>query len=103
MGYFSRVRKPFRFAPPILWAIAIDTVDIVSNIPAVGFYLTGVLFPLGLALDIGVDVLQTLLACIIFENTTFALLDADFLLPPPLDLYPNYTALVVLDEVFNRK
>jgi hypothetical protein len=84
------VRKPFRFLPAIAWAILIDAIDIFGN--AVSLILMAVFIPLGLVPDVGIDLIQSLLGLLVFENFTMTLGGStDFLLPPPLDLLPTYT------------
>lgn len=90
------LKKPF-IGPPILWALALDGVDLVAG----GINLIATLAGgAGLGLDAGVDVLQSLAAYFIFEDITYAFIPGgvELILPPGFDMFPTYTAKVLLDE-----
>jgi hypothetical protein len=94
--FSSNVKRPFAFLPPIVWAVAIDALDIIPAI--INTILTAVMGA-GVAIDFGLDVVQTILAFIIFEDAAFAITNVDFLLPAPFDVFPAYTAKIIAKEM----
>mgnify|MGYP001394813978 CR=1 FL=1 len=97
MGIFKTgVRKPFAFLPAIAWAVGIDAIDLFPNV--INFVLQffgGV----GLALDVFFDVVQTVIAMMIFDDPAFVITNVDFILPPGFDIFPSYTAKVIMYEM----
>jgi hypothetical protein len=93
--FSSQVRKPFAFLPPIAWAIAIDALDVVPAAINTVLNFLGV----GIAIDFTLDVVQTIIAFIIFEDAAFAITNVDFLLPAPFDVFPAYTAKIIAHQM----
>ena len=92
----AKVRRHFAFFPPILWAALIDSLDLFPNV--INFVLQffgGV----GLALDVFFDVVQTVIAMMIFDDPAFVITNVDFILPPGFDIFPSYTAKVIMYEM----
>jgi len=90
------VRKPFRFLPAIVWAILLDAIDYTAGVATFLLSFVGI----GLVLDVLVDVVQTVLALIIFEDSAKILLSGGWeALPiPGIDIVPSFTAYVLLTE-----
>ncbi|MFA5412849.1 MAG: hypothetical protein WC350_05900 [Candidatus Micrarchaeia archaeon] len=86
--------------PPLLWALGLDAIDLVAGgITLIATAVGGV----GLGLDAGVDVLQSIIAYAVFKDIKYAFIPGgvDLVLPPGFDIFPAYTAMVIYDE--NRK
>ena len=86
---------PFDFLPAIAWVLIIDFIDIpLTLIDAVatvfgfgiGGFITNEIF----------DVLQSGLIFLVFRDPTKAIVNADFILPQGLDLFPSYTVYYLL-------
>lgn len=96
----ATVRKPFKFLPDIMWAILIDSIDIIPAI--INTFLTA-FFGVGIAFDLFVDVIQMIFALIIFEDPLFAIVNPDLIIPAPFDVFPSYTAKVLFKTNKKKK
>ena len=90
-----RTREQFEFLPSWAWAALLDISDLFVNAISLALTATGILAFAGLAIDTAWDVVQTILAVVIFENS-YAVLNVDFILPQGFDLFPTYTLLNIL-------
>ena len=91
----TTVKQQFRFLPPIVWALLIDATDtVVTTIST----LLLTVFGIGLVTDIGWDVVQSVMALLIFEDPTIALLNLDVIIPPPFDIFPTFTARIIVND-----
>ena len=90
------VRKPFDFLPAIVWALAIDAIDFVAGI----FTLLLTVIGVGVVLDWVVDIIQGILALILFEDSQIAIYGTGVdLVPIPLwDFLPTFTAVVLAKQ-----
>lgn len=85
-----------RFIGPLFYAIIVDAVDLFSTAIVAAFpFLT--IFHIGI--DVIADIIQISIALLVFKDPFFALTNADILLPPVLDLFPSYTAKVIVREL----
>lgn len=92
------VNKKFAFLPGIIWALALDTVDVLGFVKTlVATLLVPVLGPLGLAVDIVldgiIDLAQGLVALFVFSNPKMWQVGTsiDLIAVPGFDLLPSYT------------
>lgn len=94
------LREPF-IGPPILYALAFDTIDFVGNVVSAILTLAA---GTGLGIDAGVDAIQGVGALIVFRDPKYAFIPTavDFMLPPVLDVFPAFTAYVIYDEYIAR-
>lgn len=105
--FSSEVRKPFILfrnarASKYIYAVLIDALDIFSNL--INAILTAIgLGGVGLALDGVADILQTLLALIIFEDPVFSIANIDFILPQGFDIFPAYTSKIIASDIFKMR
>jgi len=79
-----KLRAPFdRFPHPYIYALLLDAMDIFGFLPIVGE---------------AIDIVQTLIALAIFENTSIGLISgaAELLLPFLPDFLPTFTIRVFL-------
>jgi len=94
-----KVEKTFNFFPALVWAVMLDGIDIAGNI--INTILA--FFGLGFASDAIIDAIQILLGFLIFEDKTIAFANsAEFLIPPPFDVLPIYTAIVLYLEYVEK-
>jgi len=97
-----KIRKPFRSIlgftiPPIFYALILDGIDVVAA--PINTFLISV-GGAGLATDLAVDGLQSMLAFAIFEDLDFAIIPGagEAVLPSFLDLFPSFTVMVWYKE-----
>lgn len=95
MAKTVEVEKPFGFLPAIAWAILLDVVDVAGNIVNVILAAAGI----GFVTDVIVDVVQVVIGLAIFKDKSIPLINVgEIALPPALDAFPTYTAIVLYKQ-----
>ena len=96
------INRLFAKVPAIVWAMLLDLEDyiyFIFSIPIAATFVGIAFLPI---LDLINDIIQIIFALSIFKNKKIAILTPDIILPPPFDLFPSYTAVVIYKTYFNR-
>jgi len=93
------LRPQFSFLPAIVWAILIDSIDLVGGIGE--FLLTvltgGLGIPIAITANVAVDFFQGAIAVVVFENPIVwgVGTGSELLLISGIDLFPSYSVAVI--------
>ena len=97
-----KLRAPFsKFPiPAIVYAIAIDALDLLPNLIEFAASLTGIGILAALATNLAMDAVQGVIAFFVFDSILIwgASTVAEGFFPAPIDVLPTYTAMFLAIE-----
>lgn len=98
------LRKNIPKYPVIAYSAGIDLIDAFGTLITIPLSAIGIGIPFGLAIDTLVDIIQVIVAGIIFEEPDMWAIPfaGELILPQGFDVFPSFTAYVLIKEKLKK-